>query len=49
MTNDIIDMKNHHNYSNKHVYDDFIKILMTFLCFCHKSELAYENHHNGVI
>jgi hypothetical protein len=41
----IIVMKNRHNYTSEHVYDDFIKILMTFSCFRHKSKPAYENCH----
>jgi hypothetical protein len=45
MTKGIIVMKNRYNYANESVYEDFIKFLMTFLCFCHKSKSAYENCH----
>jgi hypothetical protein len=33
--------KNHHNYVNEYVYEYFMKLLMTFLCFHHKSKPAY--------
>jgi hypothetical protein len=45
MMKGIIIMKNHHNYENKLVYDDFITFLMTFLCIRHKLKSLYENHH----
>jgi hypothetical protein len=33
MMKDIIITKNHHNYLNKLVYEDFIKFLMMFFMF----------------